>query len=123
MKRVYEAGVANRSSTVSAKTRPVVDGYVSAGFVGVWISIFLYGWITQWLSNKAEEWFGGYELGCIVMFNAIFQNLWRGNNFEFLLNNIFYGYLSMFIIFWVLKKSNTLTELHVFESPTDHRGI
>jgi hypothetical protein len=123
MRRVYEAGVANRSSSVSAKTRPVVDGYVSAGFIGVWISIFLYGWVTQWVSNKAEEWFGGYQLGCIVIFNAIFQNLWRGNNFEFLLNNIFYGYLSMFVIYWMLKRSNTITELQVYEDTTDNGGI
>ncbi|MDQ7947315.1 MAG: hypothetical protein REI78_12975 [Pedobacter sp.] len=119
MERVYEAGVANRQSSVSAKTRPVVDGYVSAGFIGVFISIFLYGLITQWICNKAEEWFGGYELGCIVIFNAIFQNLWRGNNFEFLLNNIFYGFISMFVIFWMLKRSNTLTELHVYQHSAD----
>jgi hypothetical protein len=123
MERVYEAGVAYKSSTVSAKTRPVVDGYVSAGLIGVFISIFLYGWITQWMSNKAEEWFGGYELGCIVIFNAIFQNLWRGNNFEFLVNNIFYGYVAMFAIFWILKRSNTITELDVYKSTADHSSI
>jgi hypothetical protein len=123
MQRVYEAGVANRASTVSAKTRPVVDGYVSAGFVGVFVSIFVYGVVTQYICNKAEEWFGGYELGCIVMFNAIFQNLWRGNNFEFLLNNIFYGYLSMYIIFWILKRSNTITELDVYKTDTGNSSI
>jgi len=123
MERVYEAGVANRGSTVSAKTRPVVDGYVSAGAIGVFVSIFLYGWITQWLCNKAEEWFGGYELGCIVMFNAIFQGLWRGNNFEFLLNNIFYGYLAMYAIFFILKRSNTLIELDVYEDTADQRRV
>lgn len=123
MQRVYEAGVAVKASNVSAKTRPVVDGYVSAGLIGVFISIFLYGWIAQWISNKAEEWFGGYELGCIVMFNAIFQNLWRGNNFEFLLNNIVYGFLSMYAIFWILKRSNTLTELNVYKTATDNSSI
>lgn len=122
MERVYDAGVANRLSTVSAKTRPVVDGYVSAGFMGVFIAIFLYGWLTQWLCNKAEEWFGGYELGCIVMFNAIFQNLWRGNNFEFLLNNIFYGFIAMYVIYWILKRSGTLTELNVYQD-TANNGI
>lgn len=123
MQRVYDAGVAFKASTVSAKTRPVVDGYVSAGVFGVFISIFMYGWITQWMCNKAEEWFGGYELGCIVMFNAIFQSLWRGNNFEFLLNNIFYGYISMYCIFWILKRSNTLTELNVYKTTTDNSSI
>lgn len=123
MQRVYDAGVANRLSTVSAKTRPVVDGYLTAGFIGVFISMFLYGWITQWLSNKAEEWFGGYELGCIVMFNAIFQNLWRGNNFEFLLNNIFYGFIAMYAIYWVLKRSGTLIELNVYQNTASNSSI
>jgi hypothetical protein len=123
MERVYEAGVANTQSSVSAKTRPVVDGYVSAGFIGVFISIFLYGFVTQWLCNKAEEWFGGYELGCVVIFNAIFQGLWRGNNFEFLVNNIFYGLLAMYAIFWILRRSNTITELHVYQTATDNSSI
>ena len=123
MERVYEAGVASRISSVSAKTRPVVDGYVSAGFIGVFIAIFLYGWITQWLCNKAEEWFGGYELGCIVMFNAIFQQLWRGNNFEFLLNNIFYGFIAMYVIYWILKKSGTLTELNVYQDTANNSSL
>lgn len=123
MQRVYEAGVVYSGSNVSAKTRPVVDGYVSAGLIGVFIAIFFYGWITQWLCNKAEEWFGGYELGCIVIFNAIFQNLWRGNNFEFLLNNIFYGYLAMYAIFWILKRSNTIIELDVYQTTPGHGSI
>ncbi len=123
MERVYEAGVASRISSVSAKTRPVVDGYVSAGLIGVFISIFLYGWVTQWICNKAEEWFGGYELGCIVIFNAIFQSLWRGNNFEFLLNNVFYGFISMYVIWWILKRTGTITELNVYESSTNNSSI
>lgn len=123
MQRVYEANIVSRNSIVSAKTRPVVDGYLSAGVFGVFISIFLYGVITQWLCNKAEEWFGGYELGCIVIFNAVFQCLWRGNNFEFLLNNIFYGYLAMYAIFWILKRSNTLTELDVYQDTADQRRL
>lgn len=123
MERVYEAGVASKASKVSAKTRPVVDGYVSAGFIGVFISIFIYGWIAQWICNKAEEWFGGYELGCIVLFNAIFQNLWRGNNFEFLINNIFYGFLSMYAIYWILKRSNTLIELKVYETSEKNKSV
>jgi hypothetical protein len=123
MERVYDAGVVSRSSTVSAKTRPVVDGYLSAGFIGVFIAIFLYGWITQWLCNKAEEWFGGYELGSVVIFNAIFQSLWRGNNFEFLLNNIFYGFIAMYGIYWVLKRSGTLIELNVYQNTADNSSI
>lgn len=123
MERVYEAGVASRMSIVSAKTRPVVDGYVSADFIGVFIAIFLYGWAAQWLSNKAEEWFGGYELGCVVIFNALFQKLWRGNNFEFLVNNIFYGLIAMYAIYWILKRSNTLIELDVYHDTANNSSL
>uniref|UniRef100_UPI003D7F68F1 exosortase Y-associated Wzy-like protein n=1 Tax=Pedobacter sp. TaxID=1411316 RepID=UPI003D7F68F1 len=35
MERVYTAGVVSRLSTVSAKTRTIIDGYLSAGLLGV----------------------------------------------------------------------------------------
>ncbi|RZK67220.1 MAG: glycosyltransferase, partial [Pedobacter sp.] len=110
MERVYEANVANRLSSVSAKTRPVVDGYLSAGLFGVFISMLIYGYLTQWLCNQAESLFGGYEMGCIILFNGIFQQLWRGNNWEFLLNNILYGYVLLIVIFTMLKQKNILVK-------------
>lgn len=109
MERVYQCGIANRESTVSAKTRPVVDGYLIAGLPGVFLYMLFYGIIAQLLCNLAEKLFGGYQIGCIIIFNGIFQTLWRGNTFEFLLNNIFYGYLLMRIISFAMKKSGLLT--------------
>ena len=108
MERVYTLNVAQRTSDVSAKTRPVVDGYLSAGMPGVFISMFIYGLIAQGLCNASEKIFGGYQLGCIIIFNSIFQQLWRGNTFEFLLNNLLYGYLLMLIIFWIMKITKVL---------------
>lgn len=105
MKRVYELGVANPASNVSAKSRPVVDGYLSAGTAGVFAAIFIYGLLVQLICNTAIRWHGGDELGCAVMFNGIFQPLWRGNNFEFILNNIVYGVLLMAVIFHLLRLS------------------
>jgi hypothetical protein len=112
MERVYKAGVANRASSVSAKTRPVVDAYLTAGPVGVFIAMLIYGILTQIICNKAEQLFGGYELGCIVIFNSQFQPLWRGNTFEFLINNILYSYILMMIIHWILKKTKVLIPLY-----------
>ncbi|TDO23160.1 exosortase Y-associated Wzy-like protein [Pedobacter duraquae] len=108
MERVYESNVANRLSSVSAKTRPVVDGYLSAGVFGIFVSMLIYGYLTQWLCNQAESLFGGYEMGCIIVFNGIFQQLWRGNNWEFLLNNILYGYILLVVLFNLLKQKNIL---------------
>ncbi|RYE57803.1 MAG: hypothetical protein EOP48_05000 [Sphingobacteriales bacterium] len=118
MERVYRLGVAHRSSSVSAKTRPVIDAYLSAGPIGVFIYMLFYGMLAQAICNNAEKLFGGYQLGCIILFNSIFQQMWRGNTLEFLLNNIFYGYLLMLIIHFILKKANILQPY--YEDPTHH---
>ena len=108
MERVYKSRVVNRLSTVSAKTRPVFDGYLSGGAKGVLLSMIVYGMLIQWLCNKAEALFGGYELGCVVLFNSLFQQFWRGNNWEFLINNLVYGFILMLIIFYALKFTHLL---------------
>lgn len=118
MERVYRSGIAHRSSSVSAKTRPVIDGYLSAGLIGVVIYMLAYGMLAQVLCNTAEKLFGGYQLGCIIIFNSIFQQLWRGNTLEFLLNNIFYGYILLLIIHFLLKQTNSLQPL--YEDHTHH---
>lgn len=111
MERVYEAGVIERGAIVSAKTRPVVDGYLSFGYWGVFFFLFALGYFIQLFCNTAERWFGGYEFGCIVMFNGCFQALWRGNNFEFMLNNMFYGFITMWLVFMVLRKMQILVSV------------
>jgi hypothetical protein len=108
MQRVYESGVVNRMSNVSAKTRPIVDGYLSGGTFGICIVMLVYGLLAQVICNQAERYFGGYETGCIIIFNGIFQQLWRGNNLEFLVNNVFYGYLLMLFLFHLLRMLRVL---------------
>ncbi|WP_410219998.1 exosortase Y-associated Wzy-like protein [Pedobacter sp.] len=110
MERVYEAGVVSRLSLVSAKTRPVVDAYLSFGYIGTFVFLFLFGCCVQFFNDTAERWFGGYEFGCIVIFNGCFQGLWRGNNFEFMLNNMLYGFITMVIVFRVLLWTGYLTK-------------
>lgn len=108
MERVYEAGVIQRGSVVSAKTRPVVDAYLSGGILGVFMIMLLYGIFVQTMSNQAEKLFGGYEFGGIIIFNSLYQSLWRGNNLEFMINNMFYSTLLLYVLFNVLKKINIL---------------
>jgi len=108
MERVYLAGVANRTSAVSAKTRPVVDAYLIAGAPGVFLAMLLYGILAQCICNQAESLFGGYYFGCIIIFNSLFQSMWRGNTFEFLINNILYAYLLMRIIHWLMSTTKIL---------------
>ncbi len=108
MTRVYNAGVVDPSSNVSAKPAFIVDCYLSYGMIGIWIGLFLYGYIAQKLSELAELWFGGYFMGTAVMFAGLFQILWRGNSFEFLFNAVFWSLVTMYLIKLIFKAKGIL---------------
>jgi hypothetical protein len=111
MERVYDAGVVNRASAVSAKPAYVVDGYLAYGFWGVFISMFAYGALAQLISMKAERLFGGYILGTALIFSGLFQIMWRGLSFEFIINTVFWSYVTMILIHKVLLSRNVLKEV------------
>jgi hypothetical protein len=108
MERVYDAGVVNRGSNVSAKPAFIADAYLSGGGWGVFIAMLLYGAAAQLISIKAEKLFGGYLLGTALMFSGLFQIFWRGLSFEFLINTVFWSYVSMVIIQKALVGSRIL---------------
>jgi len=109
MERVYNAGVIHRGSIVSAKPAFIVDAYLSAGAIGIFISLFLYGAFAQLISQQAEKLFGGYILGTAFIFSGLFQIFWRGLNFEFIINTVFWSYVSMLLI------QKILVAMHVLE--------
>jgi hypothetical protein len=111
MERVYDAGAVNRNSQVSAKPAYIVDTYLSAGTLGVFIGLLLYGAIASAISVKAEKLFGGYTLGTALIFTGLFQIFWRGLSFEFLINSVFWSYISMLIIFKILTTTKVLKEI------------
>ena len=111
MERVYNAGVVYRGEQVSAKPAFIVDAYLSYGAWGVLMFMFAYGAIAQLIDNKAEELFGGYILGTALIFSGLFQIFWRGLSFEFIINVIFWSYVSMLIIFKILRAKNILNEI------------
>jgi hypothetical protein len=111
MERVYNAGVINRASIVSAKPPFVVDGYLSGGSLGVFISLLIYGAAAQLISLKAEKLFGGYLLGTALIYSGLFQILWRGISFEFVTNAVFWSYISMLIIAKAFRSFNILKEI------------
>ncbi|MDB5136114.1 MAG: hypothetical protein JWP37_2717 [Mucilaginibacter sp.] len=108
MERVYDANVVNRGSTVSAKPAFIADAYLSGGTLGVFLSLFIYGAIAQLISHKAEYLFGGYILGTALIFSGLFQILWRGLSFEFLINSVFWSYVSMLLIQKMFLAANIL---------------
>ncbi len=110
MERVYDAGVVRGGSSVSAKPAYIVDGYLSGGGFGVFLSLFIYGAAAQLISQRAEYLFGGYILGTALIFSGLFQIFWRGLSFEFLLNNVVWSYLTMLIVHKILKAYNIIRE-------------
>ncbi len=108
MQRVYDAGVVNRNSSVSAKPAYIVDAYLSGGDWGIFIFLFAYGALAQLIAIKAEKLFGGYILGTALIFSGLFQIMWRGISFEFLFNTIFWSYISMLLIHKVLISTKIL---------------
>jgi hypothetical protein len=111
MERVYDAGVANRNSNVSAKPAFIVDAYLSGGALGVFIGLFIYGAAVQLISLKAEQLFGGYILGTALIFSGLFQIFWRGLSFEFLINTVFWSYITMLVIFRIFRATRLLTKI------------
>jgi hypothetical protein len=110
MERVYNAGVVFRASNVSAKPAYIVDGYLSAGSLGVFLALLVYGAAMQLISQKAELLFGGYILGTALIFSGLFQIFWRGLSFEFLLNSVFWSYVTMLIIHKIFRFYNILQD-------------
>jgi hypothetical protein len=111
MERVYNGGVINRGSSVSAKPAFIVDAYLSAGGLGVFFYLFLYGAVAEIISLKAEKLFGGYILGTALIFSGLFQIMWRGLSFEFLINTVFWSYISMLLIHKIFVATNILKEV------------
>jgi hypothetical protein len=111
MERVYNAGVINRGSTVSAKPAYIVDGYLSGGALGIFLALLVYGAAAQLISQKAEQLFGGYILGTALIFSGLFQIFWRGLSFEFLVNSVFWSYITMLLIHKILRFYNILEKI------------
>jgi hypothetical protein len=111
MERVYSAGVVNRNSNVSAKPAFIVDAYLSYGAIGIFIFLFAYGAVAQIIACKAEKLFGGYILGTALIFSGLFQIFWRGLSFEFLINSVFWSYITMLVVFKILRSRNILKEI------------
>jgi hypothetical protein len=111
MERVYDADVVNRGSTVSAKPAFIVDAYLCGGTPTIFLALLLYGAVAQLISLQAEKLFGGYVLGTALIFSGLFQMLWRGLSFEFLINSVFWAYVSMIIIHRIFVATHILKKI------------
>ncbi len=106
MQRVYKIGIVSDQMLVSAKPPIIVDAYISGGHFYVFLILFLFGALTSYISRVCEYLFCGYNVGTIWVFLGVFQVFNKGSCFEFLINSIFWGIVSMFIILFFLKRFN-----------------
>ena len=95
--RVEGLDVIEDREAVSAKPQYVVDGYLTAGALGVFLSLVVYGVIAQVASNLCASWLGGYLLGGVA-YNGLFAILWQGSAFEFVANAVFWSFVLVFIL-------------------------
>lgn len=105
MERVYEAGIVDVHSVVSAKPPLVTDGYLSGGTAGVFLFFIGLGLFSAWVCAEAENLFGGYTIGTCIIFTGLFQIIWRPNCFEFMFNSLVWSLIFMLLLHQLGRKA------------------
>lgn len=108
MQRVFDSGVVSNVSNVSAKPAFIADCYLTAGALGVLIGTFLLGYFISFASGFADSLFGGYTFGTALMYNSIFNELWRGNCFEFIATTMFWGIIILYAVHRASRYANII---------------
>jgi hypothetical protein len=99
MERVYQVGIVDRNSIVSAKPPLVTDGYLSGGGFAVFVLALLLGYSASRISVTCENLFGNYIFGTALVYTGLFQIFWRGNCFEFMLSSVFWSLVLLYLLF------------------------
>ncbi|MCS4136375.1 exosortase Y-associated Wzy-like protein [Salinibacter ruber] len=121
MQRVYRSGLTSPSSGVSMKPQNIVDGYLSGGGVGVFLTCLIMGLVATWASRMVEAWFGGYAIGTQAVYVALFFSVVRQNSFEYWLNAVFWSFVFAVIVFVSLRELGVLCRTS--KSPRSAQGI
>lgn len=111
MQRTIDAGVLIKNDSfdsTSAKPSLLADAYLFMGFWGLVLTFFIIGWLSTKICEISERLFGGYYLGSVVILNAIFPILFRGGPFENMIGSIVYGFIVMYVVFFVFKRLGIL---------------
>jgi hypothetical protein len=108
--RVLENGIVEEHAPTSAKPQYIVDSYLSFGVTGVWLFLFLYGIFAQLICNHSEKLFGGYLFGVAFVYTGMMSFLWRGNCFEFLFNQVLYGFLLILGLHFILRRMEIIVD-------------
>jgi len=104
MARVVNAGIVTDTSDVSAKANFYQDAYLSWGWQGVLTASLIFGLIIACVSQLAERFFGGYEMGTCLMFTSLFGSVIRNPpDFVFFVGSTWSSFLVMIAVFMVGK--------------------
>lgn len=123
MERVYENNIYSRRAIISAKPQFVVDGYLSAGAIGIFLSCLIYGVLASVASRFAERWFGGYMMGSGLVYSGLFQIFWRGNSFEFFVGIVFWSSVLMVVMFQLGRTLGIVKRDYTVRPPVPLRPI
>jgi vacuolar-type H+-ATPase subunit I/STV1 len=108
MQRVYENGITSEGVNVSAKPMYIVDAYLTSGIFGIFFFSLLLGSICSIVSVWAENLFGSYLIGSALVYNSLFNTLWRSNCFEFLFASVLIGIIIMIVLFFLGRVSGLI---------------
>lgn len=110
MQRVFDSGVVSNISNVSAKPAFIADCYLTGGAIGVLLGTFALGYFISFAAGYSDKLFGGYTFGTALMYNSIFNELWRGNCFEFIATTMFWGIIVVFVIHRASRYAKIIVE-------------
>lgn len=104
MERAIEVGIVDRTKDNTTSTKPalVADAYMSGAEIGILITFFLFGFMSTQMAKICESLFGGYALGTVLVFNGCFSIFQSGNCFENIPASVFYGFITMYFMFFLL---------------------
>ena len=92
----------------SAKPQTIADAYMSYGYISIFFTFLIYGYLVNFLAVLLERKLG-YDFGVSILFYSLFSVLSRGGCFENLFNTTFYGFVLIFVTIHILKRINLIT--------------
>jgi len=91
----------------SAKPQTIADAYMSFGYISIFFTFLVYGFLVHYFYVVLEIKFG-YDLGVSILFYSLFSVLSKGGCFENLFNTIFYGFVLIYITAHIFKRLNII---------------
>jgi len=93
--------------STSAKPQTIADAYMTYGYISIFITFLIYGFLVNYFAVLLERKLG-YDFGLSILFYSLFSILSRGGCFENLFNTTFYGFILIYIFIHIFKRINLI---------------